>query len=100
MRSKYEKLAHQELEEQGYIVDYKIRPPTFAPRGYDVDFFGAFDLVAFKPNQLPVRWISIKGHAGVLDTHREECRSVALPVGNQKEVWWMATDKKWRKEVL
>jgi len=56
-RSKLEIKAHKELEKKGYIVDYKARPFR-VPRGYQVDYFGLFDLLAYKDGN--IRLIAIK----------------------------------------
>ena len=62
MRSKYEIKAQKLLESDGYLVDWKVRP-SFVGRGFPVDFFHLFDLIAVKENEL--RWIAIKGKEGV-----------------------------------
>lgn len=85
MRSKFEILAEKELKSQGYQVDYKIRP-RFTPRGYHTDYFDLFDLIAVRAGE-PVRWISIKGQAGVPSDHAQAIINFFLPEGNQKEVW-------------
>ena len=57
-RSKFEIKAHKELVEQGYLVDYKIRPSGFKnPSNYQVDYWGIFDLMAYKANEI-IRFIS------------------------------------------
>lgn len=96
-RSIYERKAQKELQEEGYIVDYKTRPFR-VPKGYKVDFFGRFDLMAVKFGS-PLRWISIKGHAGVPKKHRTEVAEFWLPDGNQKEIWDWRKRLGWKKEV-
>ena len=47
-KSKFEVKAQKELEADGWLVDWKIRPSGFKnPKGYNVDYFGLFDLVAY-----------------------------------------------------
>lgn len=99
MRSKYEIRAQQELQNEGYTVDWKIRP-TFNPRGYNIDFFGCFDLIAIHPDVDYIRWISIKGVAGNRAANIKECEAVKLPKGSQKEIWWVNAVGVWRKEIL
>lgn len=97
-RSVYEILAHKELLVEGYLVDFKIRP-RICPKGYKVDYFGAFDLIAIKDGE-PVRWISIKGHAGIPSAHMRVLQSIPLPPGNVKEVWAMNDNHVWRKLIV
>lgn len=95
-RSKFEIRAHKELEEKGWIVDYKIRPSGFKnPSNYSVDYFELFDLLAQKPGI--VRWIAIKGQGGVPSTLREAIEEINLGEGSQKEIWTyrkLASDKR------
>jgi len=104
-KSKFEVKAQKELEEDGWIVDWKIRPSGFKmPKGYNVDYFGLFDLIAYKDGVL--RWIFIKGTRGILDREREEVRDFKLPKGCIKEVWYyrkLVSDKRKfvaKKEVI
>ncbi len=86
-RSRFERKAQKELEQRGYLVDWKIRPSGWKmPRGYNVDYFGLWDLMAYKFGE-PIRFISIKGQAGVPRKHREEIEEFQLPEGMQKEIW-------------
>jgi hypothetical protein len=90
MRSIYEIKAHKELEAQGWNVDYKVRP--FRPRkGFHVDFFNLFDLMAHRAGD-PLRFISIKGHAGVPGKHRRAVEAFWLPESCQKEIWHYIPD--------
>ena len=87
-KSKFEVKAQKELEEQGWLVDWKIRPSGLRmPRGYNVDYFGLFDLMAYRAGD-PVRLISIKGTMGVPSKHRKALEDFWLPGGLQKEVWY------------
>lgn len=86
-RSSYERKAQAELEADNWKVDWKIKPSgRRMPRGYNVDYFGLFDLLCYKAGK-PLRWISIKGTQGLLKKHIEEIKGFRLPADNQKEVW-------------
>lgn len=97
-RSKYEKKAHKLLEEEGYFVDYKIRP-RFPMKGYHVDYFNAFDLLAYKPGE-PLRWISIKGTGGNRQKNRRFIESLKFPTGNIKELWWIDHKGNLRQDIV
>lgn len=97
-RSKYEIIAQKELQADGWMVDYKARPFR-CPRGYRIDFFGCFDLIAVKEH-FPLRWISIKGHAGIPSAHRKELMELPLPAGNRKEIWAYKLDGTVKKEII
>ncbi|QGH72338.1 MAG: hypothetical protein [Podoviridae sp. ctg2L5] len=84
-RSKFEIKAQKELEKEGYIVDWKLRP-RFKNSHYNTDYFNLFDLLAYKANE-PVRFISIKGTMGVLKQHRQEIEKFKA-TGIKKEAWW------------
>jgi len=84
-RSKYEIEAQKELEADGWRVDYKARPFR-VPRNYNVDYFGLFDLLAHR-NGNPIRWISIKGKAGIPGPHRRAVEGFWFPRGHIKEIW-------------
>ena len=93
MRSKYEIIAQKELEANGYVVDFKVRPSRFFA-GQPTDYFHLFDLIAVKEGE-KVRWISIKGHAGVSTRHRSEVGLFPLhKAGNRKEIWYWPRSKK------
>jgi len=86
-RSKFEIKAQKELEDQGYLVDWKIRPSGFKiPKGYRVDYFGLFDLIGYRAGD-PLRFISVKGTMGILEKHRKEIENFWLPESCQKEIW-------------
>lgn len=86
MRSKFEKIAHKELEAEGYLVDYKIRASGFKnPSNYNCDYLGNFDLLCWKDGKL--RFISIKGHGGIPSEHRRSIEAMKMPEGVQKEIW-------------
>lgn len=82
MRSKFEVKCQKELESEGYLCDFKIRPSRYYP-GMAVDYFHLFDIIAVKDNEL--RWISIKGQAGVPKEHRHDLES--FNILGFKEVW-------------
>lgn len=88
-RSKFEIKAQKELEADGYTVDWKIRPPRPHPY-YNTDYFNLFDLLAHKAGK-PLRWISIKGKAGIPTPHRRAIENFAMPKGNKKEIWYYRT---------
>lgn len=91
MRSKYEIKAQKLLESEGWLVDYKPRSRFAFGK---VDFFNAFDLLAYKPKKL--RFISIKGHAGASKKHQNTIRSFVMPRGCTKELWiWPRSNKGW-----
>ena len=84
MRSIYEIKAQKILEAEGFRVDYKIRP-RICPRGYSVDYWGLFDLLAYKNGV--IRFISVKGKAGVPQKHRKMIEGFNEPAGCTKEIW-------------
>jgi hypothetical protein len=91
-RSPYEIEGQKQLESEGWRVDYKIRP-RICPRGYKVDFFGLFDLLAYKENN-PVRWIAIKGVSGNYAILRRELEKFPMGQGHLKELWRFTKGKK------
>lgn len=101
-RSKYEIKAQKELEAEGYLVDWKIKPSGLRmPRGYNVDYFGLFDLICYRKGS-PLKWISVKGRAGVPSKHKETIKKFWLPDYNQKEIWSRSQSKKkyWNKQIV
>ena len=96
MPSKYEKKAKKELESQDWMVDVKWGMNRYSRYN---DYFGLFDLLAYRFGD-PMRWISIKGHAGVPRAHREAVRAFFLPLSNQKEIWTYTKKGKVKKEII
>lgn len=101
MRSKYEIQAQKELEAEGYFVDNKAGMSRFSKNR---DFFNLFDLVAVRKAG-PIRYISIKGHAGGYRENLEEIKRFWLPKqGVVKEQWRWPKRKKgneaWIKKVI
>lgn len=94
MRSKYEIKAQKDLQKEGWLVDWKVRP-RFGGNGYATDLFGLFDLVAIKEGE-PMRWISIKGTVGLLTKLKTEIETFWMPDGNQKELWCRSKANKHR----
>jgi len=96
----YEREAKKELREQGWMVDWKIRA-GMPIRGYTVDYFGAFDILAYRAGD-PLRFISVKGDMGILKKHRELIESFVFPIGVQKEIWQYdpKRKKRIRKEII
>lgn len=85
-RSKYEVKTQKQLEESGWVCDYKIRPGRRMRAGmYTPDYFGLFDIMAQKDGAL--RMISVKGHAGVPSEHAQAIADFQLPEGVSKEIW-------------
>jgi hypothetical protein len=96
MRSKFEVRAHKELEENGYLVDYKIRPSGYKnPSNYSVDYFNVFDLLAYKPGEL--RWISVKPASNCPRKHQEMVDKIDLP--GTKEIWRYDRDPKNKRTI-
>jgi len=98
MVSKYEVKAGKELEADGWRVDTKRGMGRWSKNR---DFFNIFDLVAVK-KPFPIRWISIKGRAGVPRKHREEVEAFWLPENSVKEIWSRSQSKKkyWNKKII
>jgi len=99
MRSRYEIRAQKELEADGWVVDWKVRPYR-PPKGYSVDFFGLFDLIATKSSTW--RFISIKGTKGILKKHLEKVKQFPVPLGCTKEIWSRSKGKTkyWHKIII
>jgi hypothetical protein len=86
MRSKFEIRAQRELEKEGWMCDWKIRPSGFKnPRGYQVDYFGLFDLLAYNPPV--IRMIAIKGQSGVPSQLRTAIENFGVCDHLVKEIW-------------
>ena len=83
MRSKFELRAQRELEQDGYFVDWKLRPSMPSP-AYNTDYFNLFDLLAWKPGEL--RMISIKGKT-CPKPHKDHLKQFRLPAGISVELW-------------
>lgn len=99
MVSKYEIKAKKELEADGWVVDDKRGMGRWAKNR---DYFHCFDLLAKKRGYDKLRWISIKGRAGVPKLHLEQVRNCWLPKGNVKEIWSRSQSKKkyWKKVII
>lgn len=98
MVSIYERQARQELRDEGYIVDFKMRT-RFVPRGYSADLFGAFDLMAYKVRE-KLRFIAIKGHKGIPGELRRKVESFKFPTCVIKEIWVYRKDGTIKKEII
>lgn len=92
MRSKYEKQVQKELEAEGYQVDWKLRA-HIPMRGYSVDYWGLFDLLAYKPN-FPLRFIAVKGHGNVPSALRKGIENFFPTSGISKEIWRFNENRK------
>lgn len=66
-RSPYEIETEKRLKALGFLTDYKVRPPH-AMRGYNVDYFGLFDHLAYDPKTHTLYMIQVKGVSGVPTT--------------------------------
>jgi len=97
MVSKYESIAKKFLRDEGWMVDWKIRA-RMPMRGYSVDYFKAFDIMAYKEGQL--RFISVKGDMGILKVHRQLIESFKFPQGVVKEIWQYNNIKDVRKVII
>lgn len=85
-RSKFEIMAEKELQEDGWLVDWKIRPSGFKnPKGYAVDYFGLFDLLAYSKGI--IRAIAIKGQGGVPSSLRKAIEEFDAGDKFVKEIW-------------
>lgn len=85
-RSKFEIMAEKELQEDGWFVDWKIRPSgRKMPRGYAVDYWNLFDLLAHKGRM--IRGIAIKGQGGVPGKLRRAIKEFEVCEHFVKEIW-------------
>ena len=82
-RSKFEIKAQKELEEQGYTVDSKAGMHRWSKNN---DYFHLFDLIAVRAGDF-LRFIAIKGQAGVPSELRLKIMKFWLPDNCQKEIW-------------
>jgi len=98
MVSKYEIKAKKELEADGWTVDTKRGMSKWSK---DRDYFHCFDLLC-KKREYKLRWISIKGRAGVSTWHLDQVKNCWLPKGNIKEIWSRSRSKKkyWKKVII
>lgn len=97
-RSPYEFKTHKQLVAEGYVVDFKAH--TSRPiKNYHYDFFNLFDIIAWKLDE-PLRWISVKGRAGVPSAHRRALEAFKMPLGNVKELWVYKKDRTIRREII
>jgi hypothetical protein len=85
-RSPYEKETEKRLHALGFVTDYKVRPP-YAIKGYNVDYFGLFDHLAYDPKTKTLYMIQVKGVSGVPTT--EYRNQIANFEVNKvvKEIW-------------
>lgn len=96
MRSRYEAKTQKELERQGYVVDYKCRPYR-VPRGYKVDTFGLFDILAYRDGELVC--IAVKGHEGVPGKLRKGIEEFTVSKVT-REIWVYQKNGKVKKERI
>ena len=89
MRSKYEIRCEQELQQNGWFTDFKVRP-TRVRAGTPVDYWHIFDLLAWKPNKL--KFISVKGISCPAQ-HKKDLATFTVPDGVSVELWKYKKDK-------
>lgn len=97
-RSIYERTAHKELQNQGYLVDYKCRPFR-VPKSYNVDFFGIGDLLYYDPKRRVLGLVAIKGREGVPSRLRKAVEDF-VPQTIVKEIWTFKRDGSIKREVI
>ena len=83
MRSKFEIRGQKTLEKNGWFCDYKARP-RWTPRGYNVDYWNLFDILAWKDGEM--RFISVKGR-DASPKHKQDIDNFKVPKGISKELW-------------
>ena len=79
-------MCQAELEADNWLVDWKIRPSGFKnPKGYAVDYFGLFDIMAYSEGM--IRMIAIKGQGGVPSPLRKAIEDFKVGDSIVKEIW-------------
>lgn len=95
MRSRFEKRAQKDLEQEGYFVDWKLRPSMANPH-YNTDYWHLFDLLAWRPGEL--RFISIKGKS-CPKKHKDDLKKFKVPRGVAIELWVHDRDLKDKRKI-
>ena len=95
MRSRFETKAQADLEEDGWFVDWKLRPSMPNPH-YNTDYWHLFDLLAWKPGEL--RFISIKGKNCPLK-HKKDLQLFEVPKGVSIELWMHDREPKNKNKI-
>ncbi len=90
-----ERQARKILESKDYVVETPNSTPY--PQPYGVDFFGLFDIIAFKTNKKP-RLIQVKSNgARGIRSFPEECNKMKVPWEFVTVEYWVCYDKEgWR----
>jgi len=96
--SKFESRAKKELEAEGWLIDWKSSTPgKWKPRGYNQDFFGIFDLMAYSPGI--IRMIAIKGQGGMPGELRKRVEDFKCGDSIVKELWTYSQPTKKGKRI-
>lgn len=95
MRSRFEIRAQRDLEQEGYFVDWKLRPSMPSPH-YNTDYWNLFDLLVWKPGEL--RFISIKGK-NCPKKHKDDLKKFKVPPGVKIELWMHDKDLKDKRKI-
>lgn len=94
-----ERQAEEILEAAGWSVEKPNATPY--PQGYGVDFFGMFDIMAFKKGHPPLL-IQVKSNraSGITSFH-EDCNEVQVPFGFVDVEFWICYDGEgWRVDEI
>ena len=95
MRSIYEKRVERIFKRNGFIADYKVRPPFPIP-GYNVDYFGLFDNMFYKDGVLHL--VQVKGKGDIPKELRERIQN--FPINKViREIWVFKSNKKIKRLV-
>lgn len=91
-----ERQAREILEAAGYTVETPNATPY--PQGYGVDFFGLFDLMAFKEGEPPL-FIQVKSNgARGIRSFSEKCKDMDVPFEFVNVEFWVCYDGDgWRR---
>lgn len=90
-----ERQVEKILEALGYTVEKPNATPY--PQKYGVDFFGLFDIVAFKEGEKPL-FIQVKSNgARGIRSFPDECNEVQVPFDYVDVEFWVCHDNEgWR----
>jgi len=90
-----ERQAKEILEYAGFTVETPNSTPY--PQGYGVDFFGAFDFIAFKDGEKPVfGQVKSNGARGIRSFH-EELQAIQFPFEFAEAEYYVCYDNAgWR----
>ncbi len=90
-----ERQAEEILEEVGYTVEKPNSTPY--PQNYGVDFFGLFDIMAFKEDEKPL-FVQVKSNgARGIRSFPKECVEMQVPFDYVDVEFWVCHDGEgWR----